>query len=214
MTKSSLLKANNGWEVACDNVLINKDIKIQFESGGLRKNRLFSIWFNSDFIKNNYLKLPRDELDKVNKDKKKSKRFLCGNFFLENAEKPNSEEVEDEKDSKNDNKNKNSFALEVSQMSNEQIVITALRLQDNLIVRNRGWKDKIYEDCITGSDACKWLLKDGGFKSVQEAVLFGNMLIKEGVLYNVKRADEAQLKDLIDGPFFYRFNTQTPNVKN
>jgi len=51
-------------------------------------------------------------------------------------------------------------------MSNEQIVLTALRLQDSLIIRNRGWKNKIYEDCFTGSDVCKWLLKDGGFKKM------------------------------------------------
>jgi len=113
------------------------------------------------------------------------------------------------------NNNNNGFTLEVSQMSNEQIVLTALRLQDSLIIRNRGWKNKIYEDCFTGSDVCKWLLKDGGFKKNDQAILFGNVLIKEGVLFNVKRDDENQLKELVNGPFFYRFSTASPNaVKN
>jgi len=166
----TIVKVNNGWEVVPTNALVKKDVKIQFESGGLRKTRLFSVWFNSDFIKDNHLKLPRDELDKVNKDKK-SKDFYF-EMFLEPAEDKDKEDnkINDEKVD-----NHNDFSLEVSQMSNEQIVVTALRLQDSLIIRNRGWKNKIYEDCFTGSDVCKWLLKDGGFKTLEQTILFGNL---------------------------------------
>lgn len=96
-------------------------------------------------------------------------------------------------------------------MSNEQIVVTALRLQDNLVIRNRGWKGVIYEDCFTGADVCKWLVNDGGLADFNQAREFGDLLIKEKVLYGVKREGELPLKELKDGPFFYRFNTSPPS---
>ena len=108
-------------------------------------------------------------------------------------------------------KDDNGFTLTVSQMSVEQIVVTALRLQDHLFVRNRGWKGVIYEDCFTGSDVCKWLKKDGGFRDDRQVVEFGNLLLKEGVMYAVKRENEPLLKELKNGPFFYRFNTSPPS---
>ena len=95
-------QVNGGWEVTPKNAIVNKDVKVQFDSGGFKKARVFSFWFCTDFLKDNKLRIDkyvfyivyicvlnalnlsffffcfcRDEIDKVNKDKK------CKQFYLE-----------------------------------------------------------------------------------------------------------------------------------
>lgn len=219
--------ANNSYEILPDNAVINKDVKIQWDAGGLRKTRVFSLWLNTDWLDGNEMKLDKEEIDKVNKDKKQ-KDFEIVIYFEDvdndtvkkilkqrrSMQSKNDESKDNnnkkENDMKDDNE-KNSLSLKVSQMSVEQVVVTALRLQDHLFVRNRGWKGIIYEDCFTGTDVCKWLKKEGGFNDDAQIIEFGSLLLKEGVMYSVKREGEPLLKELKNGPFFYRFNTSPPN---
>mmetsp|Transcript_79544 Transcript_79544/g.97315 ORF Transcript_79544/g.97315 Transcript_79544/m.97315 type:complete len:493 (+) Transcript_79544:54-1532(+) len=233
--KAKQKNGNHYTEIIPINAAVRKDIKIQFDSGGLRKTRVFSTWLNTDWIhidninfdrtihQDKNLKqieleqlmynqkivtivLEKDEIDKVNKDKK------CKNFELK-IEFEVIESKDDDDDDQKLNGNGQQISIKVNQMSSEQIVVTALRLQDNLFIRNRGWKGVIYENCFTGSDVCKWLKKEGGFATNEEAVEFGNVLLKEKVMYAVKREGEPLLKELKNGPFFYRFNTNPNSVK-
>jgi len=199
-------KVQEGFEVVPEEAIVNKDIKIQFDSAGFRKTRLFSTWLNTDWELldgGNAMesRLEKEEIDKVNKDKKQKNFEMVVSW--ETVDSSAWDDEDEEKD--------NGLSLKVSQMSVEQIVVTALRLQDHVFVRNRGWKGVIYEDCFTGSDVCKWLKKDGGFKEDKQVIEFGSLLLKEGVMYAVKRENEPLLKELKNGPFFYRFNTSPPS---
>jgi len=199
---SGIRKVSEGFEVCPEDAIVNKDIKIQFDSAGFRKTRLFSCWLNTDWEQGRETRMDKEEIDKVNKDKKQKNFDMVISW----------EEVDGAKYGlADDEKDDDGLSLRVAQMSVEQIVVTALRLQDHLFVRNRGWKGVIYEDCFTGSDVCKWLKKDGGFKDDEQVIEFGNLLLKEGVMYAVKREQEPLLKELKNGPFFYRFNTSPPS---
>lgn len=63
--------SNNGFiEIGCE-VTLRDDIKliIQRKDTNLKK-KLLQLWFNIDFIENNYAAFPKFELDKIQKDKK------------------------------------------------------------------------------------------------------------------------------------------------
>ena len=199
---NGIKKVSDGFEVNPEEAVVNKDIKIQFDSAGFRKTRLFSCWLNTDWEEGFETRMDKEEIDKVNKDKKQKNFEMTISW----------EEVDSAKYGYGDDeKEDDGLSLKVAQMSVEQIVVTALRLQDHLFVRNRGWKGVIYEDCFTGSDVCKWLKKEGGFKDDHQVIEFGNLLLREGVMYAVKREQEPLLKQLKNGPFFYRFNTSPPS---
>ena len=73
----NIKQVSGGWEVTPKEAIVNKDVKVQFDSGGFKKARVFSFWFNADFLKDNKLRIDKDEIDKVNKDKK------CKQFYVE-----------------------------------------------------------------------------------------------------------------------------------
>jgi len=181
--------------VGSDKIVVKKDCKVQFD-GGYRKTRMFSFWFNSDFIEDDTLRLDKDEIDKVNKDKKARDFYLICSF------KPLGTD-----DEKKDDASEEAGKDEVSGLSPEEVVVRALKLQDNLVIRSRTWRRKIYKSCWTGQDAVRYLVKDGGFTSQAAAIEFGNLLIKEGLVYAVRRDDEDPITTLLKGPFFYRFHT-------
>ncbi|ETO28209.1 hypothetical protein RFI_08922 [Reticulomyxa filosa] len=236
----------SGYEIVPEEkVILRKDVKVQFD-GGLRKQRLFSFWFNVDFVKDGVVRIDKEEIDKVSKDKK------VRDFFVEVSLEPipNEDEKNDPvksfihclKKKKKTETRKSDFKLslscfacfilfccpilaqmnattiplkdptkEVQAMTPEQIVLTALKLQDNVTIRNRGWRQEIYKDCFTGQDAVKWLHSSGTFSSLDACIEFGNLLIKEGVIYCVKRKDEQVLSTLVNGPYYYRFQI-SPDV--
>ncbi len=113
-----------GFEIKPVSARVYKDLKIQFDTGGLKKSRAFSIWLNTDFIHDNHVKLEKEEIDKVNKDKK------CKNFYLEVFFEPIDN---DENDTEDDSKKEDPQAA-IAEMSPERIVILALKLQDNIVV--------------------------------------------------------------------------------
>merc|ERR1711933_467191 len=109
-------KVTDGFEVNPDEAIVNKDIKIQFDSAGFRKTRLFSCWLNTDWEQGVETRLDKEEIDKVNKNQK--------NFEMIITWKEVDNYLYDEE------KDDDGLSLKVSQMSVEQIVVTALRLQD------------------------------------------------------------------------------------
>ena len=138
----------------------------------------------------------RDELDKIYEDKR-AQHF---SIELETEYVVTEEEKREEELAK-------VSKIEVSDLSNEKVVVLTLVLQDNLVIRNRGWKGQIFKDCFTGADVCKWLIKEAGLGSIDSCREFGAILIENKVLFAVKREGEPLLKELKDGPFFYRFKS-------
>jgi len=196
----------SGYEITPeDRVILNKDVKVQFD-GGLRKQRLFSFWMNTDFVKDGVVRIEKEEIDKVSKDKK------VRNFFVEISFEAIDKFHDEKDDTNNTTESLKDPVKEIEAMAPEQVVVTALRLQDTVVIRNRGWRQEIYKDCFTGQDAVKALQNSGTFSSLQACVEFGNLLIKEGIMYCVKREDEEVLTTLVNGPYFYRFQI-TPDDK-
>ncbi|ETO16498.1 hypothetical protein RFI_20841, partial [Reticulomyxa filosa] len=148
-TKKASREGISGSEIIPEEeVILNKDVKIQFD-GGLRKQRLFSFWFNTDFVKDGVLRLEKDDVDKVSKKKKPATfSWNCCDCF---------------------------------------------EITRQLVIRNRGWKNDIYKDCFTGQDAVKWLRNIGTFSSIDACTAFGNLLIKEKIVYCAQRKDETPL---------------------
>jgi len=64
-------------------LIIYKDVKVKWSVKGKikkGKSRVFSVWFNTDFIENNRLLLDKKEIDKVNKQKKVEDFIVCFEF--------------------------------------------------------------------------------------------------------------------------------------
>merc|ERR1712129_658348 len=113
MGNNGIRKVSEGFEVVPpkkggqggEEAIVNKDIKIQFDSAGFRKTRLFSCWLNTDWEQGRTTRMDKEEIDKVNKDKKQ-KNF---EMSIEWAEVLGMGD-EDEKDD-------DGLSLKVSQMS-------------------------------------------------------------------------------------------------
>ncbi|CEP00282.1 hypothetical protein PBRA_008016 [Plasmodiophora brassicae] len=59
-------------------VLLAKDVQVKFTMNYLlTRIHRFSFWINTQFIKHGYVRLAKEDLDKINKDKK------CPNFYVE-----------------------------------------------------------------------------------------------------------------------------------
>jgi len=178
-------------------LIIHKDVKVQWNHRGRikkGKTRVFSLWFNTDFIENtNRLLFVKKDIDKVSKQKKTKDFIVCFEF-----------EPLDEVQIVQKGKN----ALDLNTLKDpEQLVILALMLQDGIHIRNRQWNGKTYMRVFKGVDAVEWLVEEGGAKSVEDAVQIGEILRKHGIIKEVPKADE-QVEDKFTNTWqFFRFST-------
>ena len=93
-------------------------------------------------------------------------------------------------------------------LSNEEMIVYLLQLQDNMVIRNRTWKAVIYENCFTGQDLFKYSQR--AFElSNDEIIRLGKIWMDHGLIKYVKRNDDAyHIYEIKNGPFFYQFVTQ------
>jgi len=186
-----------------DAMYIYKDVKVQFDNKNMfSKSRAFSFWFNTDFLEsNNTLRLEKPEIDKVNKDKKQKKFFVEVTFeVVEDAglyQEPGQEVKEDD-----------ALAVDVEKITPEQLVL-ALRLQDSINIKNRSWDNDIYKNCFLGNEAVSWMMRACTFRTTQDAIRIGNMMLTESIFKSVLRSDR-DINAFVNGPQFYRFNTGVP----
>lgn len=96
------------------------------------------------------------------------------------------------KTSSSANKAANSFSLE--KLANK------MRNSNNLTIKTRRYKLKLYHHCFVGNEAVDWLSANLKI-SREKAVKLGKQLIKAKLIHHVKNEHDFE-----DGEFFYRFS--------
>jgi len=155
--KGSLLKCPKDW-------IFHKDVKVQWSKRARKAyqlkskdKRVFSLWFNTDFIESdNRLVFVKNDIDKVNKVKGAKDFVACFEF-----EPLDQEEKLDWVGG----------VLDVEKVLKhpDQLVVLALRMQDEIQIRGRTWKEKTYANVFRGHDALEWLIRVGGARTPDDA---------------------------------------------
>merc|ERR1719510_1767669 len=167
-----------GLLLMLDNVIVHKDVKMQWNkkskklknafSNKKSESRAFSLWLHTDFIeeeKGNRMFFVKNEIDKVNKQKGTKDFVVCIEF----------EPLEPDKQI-----NEGAGKLDLNCLDDpEEFVVLALRMQDGLPIRTRIWKERYYESVFSGYDAVNYLTQQGGAKSVDDALVVMKRMLRQ-----------------------------------
>lgn len=189
-------------------MVVLKDVRVEFCTYRLgMKSRVFSLWFSTDFIENDRLKLRKCEIDKVNKDKKMDDFWL--EIFYEKHPRPQDfpgcEPVEESKSQ--------SYSLTIGDgveakddfMSEEELRALGEKMKEHVKVKNRSWRLQTFRMCFAGREAVTWMLREGIFRTRSDAIRAGQEMLELGIFHAVKTTANSHNR-FENGPQFYRYH--------
>lgn len=217
----------SGNEQSCvlncgSSMVVHKDVRVEFVKfsfGGGVKNRVFSFWFDTDFIENHRLRLEKADIDKVNKDKKIADFWV--EVFFEDYQPAEVEELKVGAATTNSNmspsvrshtrddtpismmERKLSDFSDVSMMTDEELLSLGKQMKRALPVKNRSWKLKVFKTVFCGREAVQWLLEHA-VATIDDAVAVGQQMLELGVFHFV-RSEKASVDEFQNTSQFYRF---------